>query len=1030
MGDYYKSIDNISFGKPADPDDINEIQTNIAAGQAQEIIDLDGESFVYGEDEDAFQLSPVQTLIDQSNEVGSTWLPLRDSYFKQVIHNQKSSFESIYLTLKNDNTTTDIPVTCEIRLFNEDSEIEREDVLKTMTMVVPKNTASTVVEFNFVLDYLQEDDYAIVVKRTNLPQNAGDGVQILSDANATYSTINNDYPEAGKLYTSDNDDLWTPMNSSLWFRQTYATEACLDIKESEALVHGKKVKNINTHIKILPSNGLGDRIDLVAMDSEGIVTIFQGEAGEIPIAPIPEVAVGMLKMAYITIPNNVNISSGFIITQKDSEGILLPRSQEERLRRIQRKMNWIWNYNSPGRIKYNREGPGLAASYDSGIEYDAALGGFKLSDTATNVYSDTYGNTSKIDGTTNCKYSQYSYTLPIVNSRELIVRHVIPSTMERKWFKHTASTTKKRGVKSRYHAGYFIASKDFSITQMDIFFAGFSNVSHIKVFLYETTFNKPSTKKGSIYMGKSNATYPKSQAAFSKEPSGQLAHTFKFTSLINLKKGKEYSFVIVPVPKNKDKVGTVKLATLYDTDDYNRVLSEYAIVGGVFPPKTSPRRLYENKFGGLTVSAMFPEKVAYRVYGNVKEYAKTGFIKSTKHTTSYNITKVRAMMNISLPPETSYKLEVSVNNGVSWSNMTNLKEIPITSPAKDFVYKLTLYSSNDAVTPVIKYDSTSGIPYAIKFELGMDNFTSNNSGQIITNWYDGVKILNEGLGISSSYNKYSHFEWLRFWGQKNAGAITVDIETSDNGSTPKAWKTGMTLSQFTQQNIDYTDYDEPINNMEYNLYTGLQTTNSMNKIAGTAINVAGADQDWVNPGNAVVNDASDATCVLTNGQKTDPLRLTSYGLNIPVNSTILGVTVAIEGSASTNSIIKDFDLSLVHDSATIGTAKGDTTTLWTTTKTMVSYGDESDLWGATLTPSIVNNPTFGVQFRAQAIGSATARVNEITMTIYYAEDSTGTKPMYARYMRFKFNLTRPAGGETQSSVSPIIYKAGVVDMIM
>jgi len=45
---------------------------------------------------------------------------------------------------------------------------------------------------------------------------------------------------------------------------------------------------------------------------------------------------------------------------------------------------------------------------------------------------------------------------------------------------------------------------------------------------------------------------------------------------------------------------------------------------------------------------------------------------------------------------------------------------------------------------------------------------------------------------------------------------------------------------------------------------------------------------------------------------------------------------------------------------TIGNNKADTSTAWSTTESYISYGDENDKWGATLTPAIVNATDFGV----------------------------------------------------------------------
>lgn len=84
----------------------------------------------------------------------------------------------------------------------------------------------------------------------------------------------------------------------------------------------------------------------------------------------------------------------------------------------------------------------------------------------------------------------------------------------------------------------------------------------------------------------------------------------------------------------------------------------------------------------------------------------------------------------------------------------------------------------------------------------------------------------------------------------------------------------------------------------------------------------------------------------------------NFGLSIPSTATILGVTATvslISQSPTTGSLSQ---ISLYQANSPIGTIKTPATP-FNTTFTPQSYGGDTDVWGAVLTPAIVNSPTFG-----------------------------------------------------------------------
>jgi len=134
----------------------------------------------------------------------------------------------------------------------------------------------------------------------------------------------------------------------------------------------------------------------------------------------------------------------------------------------------------------------------------------------------------------------------------------------------------------------------------------------------------------------------------------------------------------------------------------------------------------------------------------------------------------------------------------------------------------------------------------------------------------------------------------------------------------------------------------------------MATTGNVFPTAGATVDRAGSTL-WTNPGNVVSDNATNATSTVP----TDYLVTSGYGFTIPLDATILGVTVRIEmsetGSGSSNYIPQ------LHSNTTptlIGAAKSAITI--TTGPTISTSGSATDLWSAALTPAIVNAAGFGV----------------------------------------------------------------------
>jgi hypothetical protein len=201
-----------------------------------------------------------------------------------------------------------------------------------------------------------------------------------------------------------------------------------------------------------------------------------------------------------------------------------------------------------------------------------------------------------------------------------------------------------------------------------------------------------------------------------------------------------------------------------------------------------------------------------------------------------------------------------------------------------------------------------------------------------------------------------------------------------------------------------------------------------NIFAGTGENLAGIGATaWTNPGNIVSDNATDAT---NNGSSSNYLVARNYGFSVPGAATIAGITVRIElsehspGSETLNARLQD------ENGALIGSGK--TASVTGTTKTVYTYGSTSDLWGATLTPAIVNDVDFGVRFWFTT--SHDIRVDYVTLAVEYTEgeatltgsastSEAGTATPDTSKAATGESGTTSAGSVTQEASAPLVGSA-------
>lgn len=146
------------------------------------------------------------------------------------------------------------------------------------------------------------------------------------------------------------------------------------------------------------------------------------------------------------------------------------------------------------------------------------------------------------------------------------------------------------------------------------------------------------------------------------------------------------------------------------------------------------------------------------------------------------------------------------------------------------------------------------------------------------------------------------------------------------------------------------------------------------------------------PSNAGLSDgnltAASATASLFVAN-TQYLKSTGFGFTLPNNSSITGILVEVEKSATGINIlanVKDNLVRLIKAGSPTGNNYAKSTK-WTSTQTYYSYGGTNDLWGTTWTKNDINAANFGIAFSAEINGLValfpSALIDHVRMTVYF-----------------------------------------------
>ena len=158
------------------------------------------------------------------------------------------------------------------------------------------------------------------------------------------------------------------------------------------------------------------------------------------------------------------------------------------------------------------------------------------------------------------------------------------------------------------------------------------------------------------------------------------------------------------------------------------------------------------------------------------------------------------------------------------------------------------------------------------------------------------------------------------------------------------------------------------------------TTPESFPLVGTA---ASGNPNWSNPTNALTSNSVYASCNVGNGNQSQYLYLNNFfgSAPIPTAAVIDGIRVKLRKYAT--GTVTDSRVQLNYGNNSQGNSKTISGN-WPTTATTYTYGTSTDLWGATLTPSVVNSPSFGIRVRVNGnSNNAIAYVDFASMIIDY-----------------------------------------------
>jgi len=171
--------------------------------------------------------------------------------------------------------------------------------------------------------------------------------------------------------------------------------------------------------------------------------------------------------------------------------------------------------------------------------------------------------------------------------------------------------------------------------------------------------------------------------------------------------------------------------------------------------------------------------------------------------------------------------------------------------------------------------------------------------------------------------------------------------------------------------------------------------------------------EWLNAANAMLPDSvyaavwlwSNPNCFMSSCYYARGLQASDFGFSVPGNATVTGIIADASRKGQTSSAIWDSSIFLLKNGLPEGVPKTGPNA-WPLLPQYETYGDSSDLWGASLTPADVNSSQFGVMVKPmnKSTASDSAFVDHIRLTVFYTLPVSVDENYFSEYA-FYFDAT-------------------------
>jgi|GEM_PF-5290845 len=224
------------------------------------------------------------------------------------------------------------------------------------------------------------------------------------------------------------------------------------------------------------------------------------------------------------------------------------------------------------------------------------------------------------------------------------------------------------------------------------------------------------------------------------------------------------------------------------------------------------------------------------------------------------------------------------------------------------------------------------------------------------------------------------------WGEQDVGGATDTWCVNPTPSMVNDSDFGVVICVDSDDDTNYNW--ARISWIKINIYYTEGRSQTDPTICGTGANEDRDGMDaWTNPANIQTDDENYAYCDVPKNEYTDWLRASQFGFSIPGGSTIHGIIVCARCHAEDYNV-HDSSIRLVDASGSnVGDDKANSL-YWPSYYggNGKQWGSSRDTWNASPTPSMVNDPDFGVRISAyngSGLGARYAYVYWVKITVFY-----------------------------------------------